>query len=63
MAETMYNKMNELGIKICPRCGKEFTEHPALSRVDNKTEICAFCGIFEAIESFKAFKEMKGGAK
>ena len=23
--------------RICPKCGKEYTEHPALSRMDNET--------------------------
>lgn len=34
----------------CPRCGKIFTEHPAISRKDNKTEICPTCGVEEALE-------------
>lgn len=34
----------------CPICNKEFTERPALSRKDNKTEICPYCGIREALE-------------
>ena len=25
-------------LKRCPKCKKEFTEHPALSREDNETE-------------------------
>jgi IS605 OrfB family transposase len=33
----------------CPKCGKEFTEYPALSRVDNETEICPECGVMEAL--------------
>lgn len=35
--------------KICPRCGKEYTFHPAMSRKDNKTEICSNCGLAEAL--------------
>ena len=35
----------------CPICNKEFTERPALSRKDNKTEICPECGMREAIEA------------
>lgn len=27
-----------LEIQRCSKCGKEFTEYPALSREDNKTE-------------------------
>ncbi|OLU37288.1 hypothetical protein [Ileibacterium valens] len=37
--------------QICPRCGKQFTEPPALSRQDNRTEICPLCGTREALES------------
>lgn len=36
----------------CPKCGKYYTGHPALSREDNKTEICPECGIAEAISAF-----------
>ena len=37
--------------RICPKCGKTYSEHPALSRVDDETEICPDCGILEALES------------
>lgn len=37
---------------ICPRCGKEVHDYPALSRVDNKTEICSACGTKEAMLDF-----------
>lgn len=33
----------------CPRCGEETTSFPALSRRDNKTEICSKCGTEEAM--------------
>lgn len=33
----------------CPRCGKYYLGHPAISRKDNKTEICTHCGIEEAL--------------
>lgn len=36
--------------RICPRCGKHYTEFPALSRRDNKTDICPECGEIEAFE-------------
>ena len=39
-------------IQRCPKCGKEFTEYPALFRVDNETEICPGCGVAEAIKAF-----------
>ncbi|MGL5433776.1 MAG: YopX family protein [Lachnospiraceae bacterium] len=34
---------------ICPKCGKGYSERPALSRKDNKTDICPACGMWEAI--------------
>jgi transcription elongation factor Elf1 len=34
---------------ICPRCGKETNDYPALSRRDNKTNICSQCGTDEAL--------------
>lgn len=41
-----------LEIQRCPKCKKEFTEYPAISRIDNETEICPECGVREAIEAF-----------
>ncbi|BCB40543.1 hypothetical protein BCJMU51_5461 [Bacillus cereus] len=35
-------------IKDCPKCGIGYSEYPAISRVDNKTEICPKCGQEEA---------------
>ena len=29
----------EIEERICPKCGRTYTEHPALSRTDNKTLI------------------------
>ena len=43
--------MQKVDYKKCPRCGKIYTEHPAISRTDNKTEICSHCGIEEALEA------------
>lgn len=39
--------------KKCPKCKKTYLEHPAISRVDNKTKICPECGTREAIEAFE----------
>lgn len=36
---------------VCPRCGKEYTGRPALSRADNQTPLCPDCGTREALES------------
>lgn len=42
----------------CPKCNKELGEYPAISRKDNKTEICSNCGMLEALEDFhKACKD------
>jgi hypothetical protein len=37
---------------ICPRCGEIIDGYPALSRVDNKTNICSPCGMREALWDF-----------
>lgn len=36
--------------KKCPKCGGPLGKRPALSRRDNKTDICSECGAREAIE-------------
>ena len=36
----------------CQICGKMFSDPPALSRKDNKTQICPDCGTFEALEAY-----------
>mgnify|MGYP004514369733 FL=1 len=28
---------------VCPRCGKVYTDRPAISRTDDKTPICPDC--------------------
>ena len=38
--------------RICPICGGQYNDHPAISRKDNKTEICSKCGTLEAVEEF-----------
>ena len=35
---------------ICNKCGKDFAERPAKSRIDN-SDICSLCGQKEALES------------
>ena len=35
--------------KVCPKCGYGYDGYPALSREDNKTEICPLCGVREAM--------------
>lgn len=42
-------------MKICPKCKQEYSGYPALSREDNKTEICPQCGQKEALEAFQGY--------
>ena len=37
--------------KICKRCGCIIEGYPALSRLDNTSEICSDCGQIEALEA------------
>lgn len=46
-----------LEIQCCPKCGKEFTEYPALSRENNKTEICPKCGMEEALARLSEYSK------
>ena len=49
--------------KKCPLCHQKITGYPALSRKDNKTQICSNCGMMEAIniakENMKTTKLMR----
>jgi len=36
-------------LKVCPRCSGPMSKYPAVSRRDNKTEICSNCGVEEAL--------------
>jgi len=45
----MANNENVI-VKKCPKCGKEYRGHPAISREDNVTPICPLCGTREALE-------------
>ncbi len=38
--------------RICPNCGKMYSEQPALSRKDNETLICPDCGTKEALAEY-----------
>ena len=44
-------KTDENEPKVCPLCGRTYTEVPALYRKDNATLICPDCGIREALEA------------
>ena len=51
LPKTLTYKILEL--QRCPKRKKEFTEHTALSREDNETEIRPECGVREAIEAYQ----------
>lgn len=42
---------------ICPICKKEIIGYPALSRKDNKTEICSKCGELEGLMKFIQYEQ------
>lgn len=46
-------------IRTCPICGQQYSGYPALSRKDNKTEICSNCGTKEALEIYKNYIKNK----
>ena len=46
----------ETKAKQCPHCDNPLTDFPALSRADNKTEICPACGVREAMEAMAGIK-------
>lgn len=43
------SSVSEKRERICPVCGRSYTDPPALSRRDNKTDICPECGMREAL--------------
>lgn len=47
-------KLIQTGIlqRVCPSCGYGYTAPSAISRKDNKTEICPQCGMVEALTDF-----------
>lgn len=54
-AEKMFELLPGTSFKIfpvCPLCGKDYDGHPAISRKDNKSEICSNCGVGEAFMDF-----------
>lgn len=42
---------------VCPRCHNEYHGHPAISRYDNKTEICGKCGLMEGLWDFFEYEK------
>ena len=59
-AKVQCNQLHDRAFRIvgyCPECFEEFDGHPALSRKDNKTEICPQCGMKEALNRFIKYKK------
>lgn len=50
-------KEKEREVRTCPKCGKQYTGHPAISRTDNETIICSECGTREALEAIGMERE------
>lgn len=44
-------KQEEIRTAVCPICGQTYHGRPAISRLDNETEICQDCGTRQALES------------
>ena len=44
-------------LRKCPKCEHTYNGYPAISRDDNKTEICSVCGQKEALEAFEEYYE------
>ena len=49
--------MSETKTRICPVCGRAYTEPSALSRRDNATDICPDCGMMEALAAMPRRRE------
>ena len=43
----------------CPKCNIMSYKYPALSRRDNKTDICSKCGEIEAFEDYYKSQEIE----
>ena len=41
--------------RICPICKQKYYGYPALSRKDDKTEICPDCGVCEAMDDYMKY--------
>ena len=39
----------ELKVRVCPICGQEYTDRPAISRTDGESPICPDCGTRQAL--------------
>ena len=46
-----------LEVRVCPICNQSYTDYPAISRIDNETEICTSCGVAEAFINYIEYME------
>ena len=53
------NRKGEFCLKQCPICKNLYNEPSAISRTDNKTEICSRCGTKQALEVFMKYEKSK----
>ena len=60
---TKMEQMTERKEWKCPRCGRKVKDYPAISRRDDKTEICSACGTDEAMFDFTVSKEIENEKK
>ena len=47
--ENSIHENDRIKLRVCPRCGNLYYLPPAISRTDNRTEICSACGFDEAL--------------
>ena len=55
----MAEEKTNVSEKVCPKCGRTYRGHPAISRFDNVTPICPLCGTKEALDSLGISDEEK----
>ena len=55
----MAEERTNVSEKVCPKCGRTYRGHPAISRGDNVTPICPLCGTREALDSLGISDEEK----
>ena len=50
-------------MKRCLRCGRDYTERPATSRRENKTDICPSCGLEESLFDITSYFISREGSQ
>jgi hypothetical protein len=46
-------------VRVCPICKTKYRGYPAISRQDNRTEICQICGVLEALQDYERYERFK----